>query len=650
MLLRARTGPRRRPRRRRPGPARTPRPPGAAPSAVCITADRVRERLQVALQRAGVGRRDEPLARAPRGRWRAARGRSRRPARRWWPGRSPPSRWSCSSALGALDDLVVGAMCDHGQTLVGSARHDRRRSAAPALPGLPRAAAPRAGTGRCAAPRAQLRHRPAGLRRPARRPRRRTPATRAEMVAARAAFLAAGHYDVHRPRALSPRPADGGVPRRRPGLVVDVGAGTGYYLARVLDALPDARRSGPGRVQAGAAPGRPGPPAGRRGAAPTSGGGCRSPTAPPTCCSTSSPRATAPEFPRVLRPDGALLVVTPTAGPPGRAGRRARPARGRPGQGGAAGRRACGRQFTAGAPATLRRRELALTATEARRRWSAWARAPGTPTRPRSTDRPPRMPEPVAVTPAVRLDSTGGLGGEVDLFPAGRLVVVRAREDHRPLQRPPPLPDRVARRPAPGSRAAGAPPPGTPSPGSSRGRAAPRRRPGRAARPGSAPATARRSRPPAGAASAPSAARRRRGRVELLAQPEHPGQREERVVVQHERAVVAPPPITNCHSGGVTRSTRCESSSQLIAACGGMPKQRARTTCRIAARASISAVGRSSTVVARLPHQRERRPAAAAGRAGAARRGWPRGPPRVGGGTVTAFCSLDVDDPPGQRG
>ena len=65
-------------------------------------ADRVRERLQVALQRAGVGRRDEP--RAERGRV----GRRQRvpdlarPARRSVAGRRPPSRWSCSSAFGAL--------------------------------------------------------------------------------------------------------------------------------------------------------------------------------------------------------------------------------------------------------------------------------------------------------------------------------------------------------------------------------------------------------------------------------------------------------------------------------------------------------------------------------------------------------------------
>ncbi|MEU8392947.1 putative RNA methyltransferase, partial [Micromonospora sp. NPDC048843] len=69
----------------------------------------------------------------------------------------------------------------------------------------------------------------------------------AEMVAARADFLAAGHYDsisaalsdaareaVGRLRA-TPTPDLGAYP-----LVVDAGAGTGRYLGAVLAALPDA--------------------------------------------------------------------------------------------------------------------------------------------------------------------------------------------------------------------------------------------------------------------------------------------------------------------------------------------------------------------------------------------------------------------------
>jgi 23S rRNA (guanine745-N1)-methyltransferase len=58
----------------------------------------------------------------------------------------------------------------------------------------------------------------------------------AAMVADRAAFLAAGHYDFIADAA-------GRAAARRTRLVVDAGAGTGYYLARVLDARP-ARRLG----------------------------------------------------------------------------------------------------------------------------------------------------------------------------------------------------------------------------------------------------------------------------------------------------------------------------------------------------------------------------------------------------------------------
>lgn len=55
----------------------------------------------------------------------------------------------------------------------------------------------------------------------------------AEMVAARAAFLEAGHYA---PIADAVIAAAG-----QARTVVDLGAGTGYYLAAVLDALPEAR-------------------------------------------------------------------------------------------------------------------------------------------------------------------------------------------------------------------------------------------------------------------------------------------------------------------------------------------------------------------------------------------------------------------------
>ncbi|MGW2036379.1 putative RNA methyltransferase [Streptomyces spinosus] len=62
----------------------------------------------------------------------------------------------------------------------------------------------------------------------------------AAMVQARDRFLAAGGYAPIR-RAVA-RLASGSAPR--PGTVVDVGCGTGYYLAGVLDRLPGARGLG----------------------------------------------------------------------------------------------------------------------------------------------------------------------------------------------------------------------------------------------------------------------------------------------------------------------------------------------------------------------------------------------------------------------
>ena len=57
----------------------------------------------------------------------------------------------------------------------------------------------------------------------------------APMVAARAAFLGSGVYDV-----LADELARISAEAAGDGLVVDAGAGTGYYLARVLDAAPAA--------------------------------------------------------------------------------------------------------------------------------------------------------------------------------------------------------------------------------------------------------------------------------------------------------------------------------------------------------------------------------------------------------------------------
>ena len=63
----------------------------------------------------------------------------------------------------------------------------------------------------------------------------------AEMVAARAEFLNAGHYaPLAETLATAAAVASGGPP----GVVLDAGAGTGYYLAAVLAALQPAGPTG----------------------------------------------------------------------------------------------------------------------------------------------------------------------------------------------------------------------------------------------------------------------------------------------------------------------------------------------------------------------------------------------------------------------
>jgi 23S rRNA (guanine745-N1)-methyltransferase len=127
------------------------------------------------------------------------------------------------------------------------------------------------------------------------------------MVGDRAEFLAAGHY-----RPIVAALVRAAVGRYPGGLVLDAGTGTGHYLAAVLDALPTApglgldaakpalRRAARAHPRAGAALSdlwRPLPLA--DGAA-------------GLILNVFAPRHAA-EFRRVLRPDGALLVVTPAA-------------------------------------------------------------------------------------------------------------------------------------------------------------------------------------------------------------------------------------------------------------------------------------------------------------------------------------------------
>ncbi|HEU4348593.1 MAG TPA: 23S rRNA methyltransferase [Actinoplanes sp.] len=124
------------------------------------------------------------------------------------------------------------------------------------------------------------------------------------MVEARAEFLAAGHY------AFIVDALSQAVPPAE-GLVLDAGTGTGWYLAGVLDALPHAaglgvdvskpalRRAARAHPRAAAVLADLWQPLPVAGAA--------------VILNVFAPR-NGPDFHRVLRPDGVLLVVTPAAG------------------------------------------------------------------------------------------------------------------------------------------------------------------------------------------------------------------------------------------------------------------------------------------------------------------------------------------------
>lgn len=124
----------------------------------------------------------------------------------------------------------------------------------------------------------------------------------AEMVSARADFLAAGHY-----APIAAALAAESVP----GLTVDLGAGTGYYIAAVLDSQPasfgialdlssyacrKAARAHPRAVAATADAWQPLP---------------LRDAAADLLLNVFAPR-NGPEMRRILRPGGTLLVVTPT--------------------------------------------------------------------------------------------------------------------------------------------------------------------------------------------------------------------------------------------------------------------------------------------------------------------------------------------------
>jgi 23S rRNA (guanine745-N1)-methyltransferase len=128
----------------------------------------------------------------------------------------------------------------------------------------------------------------------------------AAMVEARADFLAAGHY-----RPIADALAEESQAVGAAGAVLDLGAGTGYHLARVLNALPDrlglaidpssaalrrAARSHPRAAAVGADAWKPLPLRDGAGA---------------LVLSVFAPR-NAPEMARVLAPGGSLLAITPT--------------------------------------------------------------------------------------------------------------------------------------------------------------------------------------------------------------------------------------------------------------------------------------------------------------------------------------------------
>jgi 23S rRNA (guanine745-N1)-methyltransferase len=126
----------------------------------------------------------------------------------------------------------------------------------------------------------------------------------AEMVADRDSFLTAGHY-AFIAEALTEQKAG-------EGLVVDAGTGTGYYLARFLDSHPSSDGLG---LDVSKAALRRAARAHPRAAAvladlwrplPIRDGSAA------VVLDVFAPR-NGPEFHRVLRPDGVLLVVTPAA-------------------------------------------------------------------------------------------------------------------------------------------------------------------------------------------------------------------------------------------------------------------------------------------------------------------------------------------------
>lgn len=124
------------------------------------------------------------------------------------------------------------------------------------------------------------------------------------MLDARARFLAAGHY---LPIAAAVAEATAGA-----GRIVEVGAGTGYYLAHCLDAAPTARGLATDvSVAAAKRAARAHPRAGSVVADTWAGLPILDEAADAVVC-VFAPRNAA-EFGRILAPDGRLVVVVPTS-------------------------------------------------------------------------------------------------------------------------------------------------------------------------------------------------------------------------------------------------------------------------------------------------------------------------------------------------
>ncbi|OII41495.1 hypothetical protein BIU99_18090 [Plantibacter sp. MMLR14_011] len=139
-----------------------------------------------------------------------------------------------------------------------------------------------------------------------------------EMVAARAAFLEAEHYEPIADHVATTLPLarflpDGSVDDDSAPLVVDIAGGTGYYLGRILDARPAWRGFGFDLSPLAA---RRAARAHGRAAAATADAWAPFPLRTASVdhlLSIFGPR-NGPEMRRVLRPDGLLTVVTPQPG------------------------------------------------------------------------------------------------------------------------------------------------------------------------------------------------------------------------------------------------------------------------------------------------------------------------------------------------